>query len=140
MLTKTRLIRLCAAREQLGCIGHAERSIDDIAQTAAISRYHFIRQFKAVFGETPVQYRARMRLDRAKHLLVHSEMSITDICMSVGFTSLGSFSTLFTQRFGRSPTQFRQQLRGSSNALSPDCMSLFRAACVSKSQISRSER
>lgn len=137
MLTKDRLIRLCKARDRLRDSDCA-LSIDEIAQSAALSRYHFIRQFKAVFGETPVQFRTRMRLDRARHLLVEGDDSVTDICMAVGFSSLGSFSTLFSRRFGRAPSTYRKALSGCSESLSPGCMTLLRASWEHDSQISRS--
>ncbi|MEM7707491.1 MAG: helix-turn-helix transcriptional regulator [Pseudomonadota bacterium] len=138
MLTKERLIRLCRARDQLRDTDGA-LSIDEIASDAALSRYHFIRQFKAVFGETPVQYRTRMRLDCAKRLLVEENHSITDICMMVGFSSLGSFSALFSQRFGRPPSAFRKALTGSGESLSPGCITLMNAAQTHNSQILRSD-
>ena len=138
MLTKDRLIRLCKARDQLRNFDHTDFSINEVAKSAAMSRYHFIRQFKAVFGETPVQFRTRVRLDRAKHLLVHGEESVTDICMAVGFSSLGSFSALFTLRFGRAPSMYRREFAGSVSKLSPDCMVLLRAAWEGESQFRRS--
>jgi AraC-like DNA-binding protein len=103
-----------------------------------MSRYHFIRQFKAVFGETPVQFRTRVRLNWAKHLLVHGEESVTAFCMAFGFSSLGSFSALFTLRFGRAPSMYRREFAGSVAKLSPDCMTLLRATWEGKSQIPRS--
>ncbi len=138
MLTKDRLIRLCKARDQLRNLDHTDFSINEVAKSAAMSRYHFIRQFKAVFGETPVQFRTRVRLDRARHLLVHGEESVTDICMAVGFSSLGSFSALFTRRFGRAPSMYRREFTGSVAKLSPDCMALLRAAWEGESQFPRS--
>jgi AraC-like DNA-binding protein len=138
MLTKDRLMRLCKARDQLRKVDHTDFSISEVAKSAAMSRYHFIRQFKSVFGETPVQFRTRVRLDRAKHLLVHGEESVTDICMAVGFTSLGSFSALFSRRFGQAPSMYRREFTGSVTKLSPDCMAILRAAWESESQIPRS--
>ncbi|MEM9302303.1 MAG: helix-turn-helix transcriptional regulator [Pseudomonadota bacterium] len=138
MLTKDHITRLCRARDRLRDVGSTESSIDDVAKAAAMSRYHFVRQFKAVFGETPVGFRTRMRLDEAKRLLVGSDQSITQICMTVGFSSLGSFSFLFSRRFGRSPSAYRQQLKDSGEDLSPGCMDLMRGALTKKSQISRS--
>lgn len=138
MLTKDRLVRLCRARDQLRDVGDLALSINEIARTAAMSRFHFIRQFKAVFGETPVQFRTRMRLDQAKHLLVYGEDSITDICMAVGFSSLGSFSSLFSRHFGRAPSLYRQELTGSPEQVSPHCLAILRAAWESDSQFSRS--
>lgn len=133
------MVRLCRARELLREVGEGALSLDEIARSVAISRYHFIRQFKAVFGEAPSQLRTRARLDRAKDLLVNSEDSITDICMAVGFSSLGSFSSLFANRFGQPPTLFRQRLAGDSDQLQPHCMNLLRAAWEDDSQISRSD-
>ncbi len=138
MLTKNQLIRLCSARDQLRRAGDEEVSIDEVARSVAISRFHFVRQFKAVFGETPVQFRTRMRLEHAKHLLIHSDDSITDICMAVGFSSLGSFSALFSKRFGRSPSVYREELKSSDEELAPDCMTLMRGGWERESQISRS--
>lgn len=139
MLTKDRLIRLCRARDQLRNVGHAERSIDEVAKSAAMSRFHFIRQFNAVFGETPVQFRTRARLDKAKRLLGEGQRSVTDICMAVGFSSLGSFSYLFSARVGRAPSHYRREIAGNIGQCSPDCMAILRAAWESDSQISRSE-
>lgn len=138
MPTRDRLIRLCAARDQLRDVGNAEPTIDEVARAAALSRFHFVREFKAVFGETPVRFRTRSRLDRAKDLLVHTEDSITDVCLAVGFTSLGSFSALFSRRFGVSPTRYRQKFFGSVDRLTPDCLSILRGAWSSEAQISRS--
>ena len=103
-----------------------------------MSRFHFIRQFKVVFGDTPIQFRTRMRLDQAKHLLIHSDDSITDICMAIGFSSLGSFSSLFSQRIGRAPSTYRQQFKETVEMHSPSCMEIMRGAWENDSQISRS--
>lgn len=139
MLTKDRLIRLCRAREQLRVIGETALSIDEIAKAAAMSRFHFVRQFKALFGETPVQLRTRARLDDARHRLIYTDAPITEICMAVGFSSLGSFSTLFSGRFGRSPSQFREALAHTPERVYPDCLSVLRAAWEHGAQYSRSE-
>ena len=82
-----------------------------IAREVAISPYHFIRQFEAVFGMTPHQFRIQSRLNRAKLLLAMGEHSVTEVCMEVGFSSLGSFSDLFTRRFGSSPSAYRRRAR-----------------------------
>lgn len=80
--------------------------LDQIAREVHFSRYHFIRLFRSAFGVTPHQYLIRKRLEKAKELLA-GEMSVTDVCLAVGFQSLGSFSTLFQREVGRSPQQFR---------------------------------
>jgi AraC-like DNA-binding protein len=84
-------------------------SLEEVAQVAALSPYHFLRSFKQLFGQTPHAYLTAQRLKRAQQLLAHSDVPITDICLAVGFQSLGSFSALFQRHNGRSPRQFRQQ-------------------------------
>ena len=76
-----------------------------------ISPFHFIRQFEAVFGTTPHQFRIARRIDRATRLLALDAGSVTDVCMEVGFSSLGSFSTLFARRVGESPSRYRARAR-----------------------------
>jgi AraC-like DNA-binding protein len=99
--------------------------------------------FKALFGETPHQYRVRAQIEKAKHLLILTDLSVTDICMSVGFSSLGSFSTLFRRRTGISPSEFQRQHRPASArqrelpaSLIPGCLSLM-AGISDKEQFSR---
>lgn len=103
--------RLCRAREMLVEPTDAPRAIADIASDVGISPSHLIRQFEAVFGITPHQFRIESRLDLAKRLLAGGEYSVTDVCMEVGFSSLGSFSTLFLARIGESPSAYRRRAR-----------------------------
>ena len=140
MPTRDRLTRLCAARDQLRAVGLAEMTIDEIAKATATSRYHFVRQFKAVFGETPIQFRTRSRLEKARYLLIETDDSVTDVCLAVGFSSLGSFSALFARRFGRPPSTFRNELQGSVEKLTPTCLSILREVWIMNSQISRSQQ
>jgi AraC-like DNA-binding protein len=100
--------RLCRARDFLhDC--HAEPvRLDDLARRAGVSRYHFLRLFRDAFGATPHQYLTQVRLGRAKELLAADNHSVTDVCLGVGFSSLGSFSTLFAERFGCSPSAWRK--------------------------------
>lgn len=81
--------------------------IDALAGVAHVSPAHFIRTFKATFGETPHRYLQRRRVERAMALLRDTDASVTDICMEVGFTSLGSFSRTFSALVGRSPSAYR---------------------------------
>ncbi|HWZ99784.1 MAG TPA: AraC family transcriptional regulator [Candidatus Dormibacteraeota bacterium] len=87
--------RLCRARRMLVELEAEPRTIREIAREAGISPFHFIRQFEALFGITPHQARIRARLERAKLLLAYGEQSVTEICLEVGMSSLGSFSDLF---------------------------------------------
>jgi AraC-like DNA-binding protein len=81
--------------------------LDDVARAACLSSYHFHRAFRRAFGCTPHEYLTRYRLDRACSLLTGTGRSVTDVCLDVGFESLGSFSSLFRRRFGVSPRSFR---------------------------------
>lgn len=84
-------------------------SLEQIAQAAALSPYHFLRNFKQLFGQTPHAYLTKQRIKQAQQLLSQTNTPITNICLAVGFQSLGSFSTLFQRHSGQSPRQFRQK-------------------------------
>jgi AraC-like DNA-binding protein len=124
--------RLCRARDLLREVRDPSPTIEDLAREVGISPFHFIRQFEAVFGTTPHQFRIQARLDLAKHLLARGQHSVTDVCMEIGFSSLGSFSTLFTQRIGETPSAYRRRVRalvqvpGAMPAvMTPGCLSLL---------------
>jgi AraC-like DNA-binding protein len=134
-VTTSSFQRLCRAREMLRAAVDPAPSIPEIAREAAMSPFHFIRQFEAMFGSTPHQYRIRSRIDRAKELLALGEHSVTDVCLEVGFSSLGSFSDLFARRVGASPSAYRRTVRPLvvvpgrlPPALAPGCLSLMAAA------------
>jgi AraC-like DNA-binding protein len=120
--------RLCRARELLCATDEEAPSIEGVARAVAISPYHFIRQFEAVFGLTPHQFRTHWRLDRAKRLLA-ADRSVTEVCMEVGFSSLGSFSELFRRRVGTPPSAYRRQVRAIAQvpdgAHIPGCLGLM---------------
>ncbi len=80
--------------------------VPTLAAKALMSPSHFSRQFRAAYGETPYSYLMTRRIERAMALL-RSGMSVTDACMTVGCTSLGSFSTRFTEVVGETPTEYR---------------------------------
>ena len=88
-----------------------ELDITALAEIACVSKAHFIRTFKATFGETPHRYLQRRRVERAMYLLRTTTDDITDICMNVGFSSLGTFSRTFTEIVGETPTQYRTRGR-----------------------------
>jgi AraC-like DNA-binding protein len=81
--------------------------VDDMASAAGLSRAYFSREFRRVFGESPHAYLLTRRLERAATLLRNTDRSVTDICLSVGLQSLGSFTTSFTRMYGESPTAYR---------------------------------
>jgi AraC-like DNA-binding protein len=81
--------------------------IPTLARIAYVSEAHFIRTFRATFGETPHRYLQRRRVERAMFLLRETDDSVTEICLDVGFTSLGTFSRTFREIVGESPTTYR---------------------------------
>jgi len=84
-------------------------TVREVARVAGISPFHFIRQFEAVFGATPHQFRTQARLERARELLLAGQ-SVTDVCFEIGFSSLGSFSGLFTRWVGTVPSAYRRRI------------------------------
>lgn len=82
-------------------------NLDQIANQAFLSRFHFHRLFKHIYKITPHQYLTRIRLEAAKMSLAEEGVRIQDICNSIGFESHGSFSTLFNRQSGQSPKYFR---------------------------------
>lgn len=124
--------RLCRARDLLREANEPAATIEALARDIHISPFHFIRQFDALFGVTPHQFRIQARLDRAKELLALGQHSVTDVCMEVGFSSLGSFSTLFLRRIGESPSAYQRRMRPMVQvpgrlplSLTPGCLSLM---------------
>jgi|SRR5262245_16326386 len=106
------LVRLCRARDLIRDCYAEPVTLSDCADEAELSPWHLLRSFRAAFGETPKEFLTRLRLDRARHLLTVTGRSVTEICFDVGFSSLGSFSTLFKRHVGWSPAEFRRQVRG----------------------------
>jgi AraC-like DNA-binding protein len=113
-------------------VGESPLSIKDLAREVHVSPFHLIRQFEAVFGETPHQFRQSSRLELARRLLAAGQHSVTDVCMEVGFSSLGSFSVLFTRRVGETPSAYRRRMRPMvvvpgtmPHVLIPGCLTLM---------------
>ena len=81
--------------------------VDDLAAAAGLSRAHFSREFRRAFGESPHAYLLTRRLERAAALLRYTDDSVADICVAVGLTSIGSFTTSFKRMFDKTPTAYR---------------------------------
>lgn len=96
-----------------------------LARAALMSPAHFSRQFRAAYGETPYAYLMTRRIERAKALLRTGDLSVTDVCMAVGCTSLGSFSSRFTELVGETPTAYRARDHGGL-AVVPPCVTKAR--------------
>jgi len=99
--------RMLRARDAIDRIYAQPLDISYLAQVASVSEAHFIRTFKATFGETPHRYLQRRRVERAMFLLRESERSVTDVCLDVGFSSLGTFSRTFREIVQVTPTEYR---------------------------------
>jgi AraC-like DNA-binding protein len=83
-----------------------------LAAAAGLSKYHFLRCFAAEYGETPMQYVSRRRIERATDLLRATNLTVTEVCHLVGFTSLGTFSRRFTELVGMSPSRYQRSQAG----------------------------
>jgi AraC-like DNA-binding protein len=98
-------------------------AVDDLARAAGLSRAHFSREFRRAFGESPHGYLLTRRLERAASLLRGTDLSVAEICFSVGLSSVGSFTSSFTRTYGVSPTVYRARFPpASQHALVPACV------------------
>jgi len=101
------LARLRRARDVMDREYASPLDVPALARVALMSTGHFARQFRATYGETPYSYLMTRRIERAKALLRRGDLSVTEVCMAVGCTSLGSFSARFTELVGETPTAYR---------------------------------
>ena len=99
--------RLLRARDVMDRAYAEPLDVRAVAAVAHVSEAHFIRSFRAVFGETPHRYLQRRRVERSMFLLRETERSVTDVCFDVGFASLGTFSRTFRDIVGESPSDYR---------------------------------
>ena len=102
--------RLLIARELLRERYSEPLLLRELAGAAGLSEFHFLRAYRAAFGETPHQHFTRLRLDHAKRALAHGT-PVTEVCFEVGYSSLGSFSSLFTRVTGQSPRAWQRDVR-----------------------------
>jgi AraC-like DNA-binding protein len=96
--------------------------VEALASAAALSRAHFIRSFRETFGETPHRYLQRRRIERAMAMLRSSDKPVSEICLDVGFTSLGTFSRTFREVLGTSPRAYRERARREPPSPVPACI------------------
>ncbi|MHB8571717.1 MAG: helix-turn-helix transcriptional regulator [Candidatus Dormibacteria bacterium] len=101
-------------------------NLDELARESNYSKFHFARAYAAIYGESPVAYLTRRRVERAKDLLRAANLTVTEIAALVGYSSLGSFSTRFRSLVGQSPAQYRrQQSRDGGPPAIPGCFVLM---------------
>jgi AraC-like DNA-binding protein len=110
--------RLLRARDAMDRAYAEPLDVRAIAAVAYLSEAHFIRSFRAVFGETPHRYLQRRRVERSMFLLRETGRSITDICFDVGFTSRGTFTRTFREIVGETPSEYRE---GNAPMVAPTC-------------------
>src|SRR3954454_10362334 len=101
--------RMLRARDAMDRAYSEPLDVPTLARIACVSEAHFIRTFRATFGETPNRYLQRRRVERAMSLLRSPPRSVTDICMEVGFSSLGTFSRVFREIVGEPPSAYRRR-------------------------------
>ena len=111
--------RLLRARDAMDRTYAEPLDVSAVAAVAHLSMNHFIRCFRATFGETPHRYLQRRRVERSMFLLRETERSVTDICFDVGFTSLGTFSRMFREIVGETPSDYRA---GHGPVMAPNCI------------------
>jgi AraC-like DNA-binding protein len=100
--------------------------LDALAGAAHVSKYHFARCFAEAYGETPLRYLTRRRIERAQDLLRSANLTVTEVCMLVGFSSLGSFSSRFRDIVGESPTEYRDRWAVDGGPRIPGCFLFMR--------------
>jgi AraC-like DNA-binding protein len=113
--------RLLRARDAMDRAYAEPLDVRAVAAVAYISEAHFIRSFRSVFGETPHRYLQRRRVERSMFLLRETDRRVTDICLDVGFTSLGTFSRTFREIVGETPSHYRL---GHGPIVAPHCVQL----------------
>ncbi|MBV9098489.1 MAG: helix-turn-helix transcriptional regulator [Frankiaceae bacterium] len=114
------LAHLRRARDLMDRDYAAPLDVPTLARAALMSPAHFSRQFRAAYGETPYGYLMTRRIERAKALLRRGDMTVTEVCMAVGCTSLGSFSSRFTELVGETPSAYRARDHRATSAV-PAC-------------------
>src|SRR5689334_14246277 len=113
--------RLLRARDTMDRAYAEPLDVPALARIARVSEAHFIRTFRATFGETPHRYLQRRRVERSMWLLRETDRSVTDICLDVGFTSLGTFSRTFREIVGEAPSGYRT---GHGPVVAPNCVQM----------------
>ena len=120
---------------------HADRhyaedlDLDQLAAVAAISKWHFQRLFQATYGLSPAAYVSERRVERAQDLLRATNLTVTEVCHAVGFSSLGSFSSRFRELVGETPSQFQRRYADGAPKV-PGCY-IFMSGLAERSRPSR---
>jgi AraC-like DNA-binding protein len=113
---------LLRARDLADARYYEPLEVDDLAKAAGLSKAHFSREFRRVFGESPYVYLLTRRLERAAALLRNTDYSVAEICMEVGLQGVGSFTTSFKRMHGMTPTEYRETHPPAAAARLPACV------------------
>ncbi len=105
------MTRLRRARDRIGTGFAQPLPLESMAGPAEMSPFHFHRAFTRTFGETPLAFLTRRRMEEARRLLARTTLPVTEVCFEVGYESLGTFSSRFRERTGLSPSAYRRSLQ-----------------------------
>jgi AraC-like DNA-binding protein len=115
------LVSLRAARDLIDREYASKLDLDRLARRAGLSKYHFLRCFAAAYGSTPSQYLTSRRIERAQDLLRSTNLTVTEVCHLVGYDSLGSFSSRFSDLVGLSPSAYQRRYADRGGPMIPGC-------------------
>ncbi len=119
VLVREDLVLLRRARDRIDRDFAQPLDVAAIARGVGMSAGHFSRRFRDAYGEPPYSYLMTRRIERAMALLRHGELSVTEVCFAVGFSSLGTFSTRFAELVGVPPTAYRNRRHEAIDAVAP---------------------
>jgi AraC-like DNA-binding protein len=125
------LIHLRRARDHLDRDFAEPFDLDHLADLAGMSRFHFARSFATTYRTTPAAYLAERRVERAQDLLRAANLTVTEVCHAVGYSSLGSFSSKFREIVGETPSAFQRRYAAEGNPRIPGCY-VFMAGLVER--------
>ncbi|MFC7489246.1 MULTISPECIES: helix-turn-helix transcriptional regulator [unclassified Knoellia] len=115
------LVHLRRARDHIDRGFAQELDLDELATIARLSKFHFLRSFAKVYGLTPLAYLGERRVERAQDLLRTTNLTVTEVCHAVGYSSLGSFSSRFREIVGETPSAFQARYAVSGAPRIPGC-------------------
>lgn len=136
--SEERLLDLRRARDHLDANYGEPVDLEQLASVATLSKFHFHRLFTAVYGRTPAAYLSERRIERAQDLLRATNLTVTEVCFAVGFSSLGSFSSRFSSIVGETPSQFQRRYDGDAPKI-PGCH-LFMRGLVERRSASQEKQ
>lgn len=125
------LVHLRRARDHMDRHFDEELDLAAVARVAGLSKYHFLRSFSATYRTTPAAYLSQRRIERAQDLLRSANLTVTEVCHAVGYSSLGSFSTRFREITGETPSAFAKRYAATGAPRIPGCY-VFMAGLVER--------